>query len=481
MKKQIGKLQGGNNFMIRTVFDNGTLVWSGDEIATLVAAMPDAFKFDSRINAFRSRGCDYAVILQKIHSMQLDLHDEACAFAPINDLVLQETLIPRPHQQTAFDAWRQSSYRAVAALPTGSGKTILAVMAIARLKRPTLILVPTIDLMVQWANVLKRFFNVPIGMWGGGSNETHDITVSTYNSAILKMEFYGNRFAFLIADECHHLPGPANQLAAQWSIAPYRLGLSATPESDPERDELLKDLMGGVCCLIQIDELSQGVLSDYIVETIPLELTALERAEYMENRKIYIDFLHQHHLVMNSIRAWRSFIMQAARSGQAGRKAFEAYLKQKNIARNGEEKYRMVWKLIRKHAGERIIIFTADNAAAYELGRRYYLPVLTHHTKSAERKSMLENFRTGDCPVLVSSKVLNEGVDVPEANIGIIVSGGASVREHVQRLGRILRARPGKQAVLYELVNASTSEINVSNRRREHRAYSSKVGGGSLC
>ena len=136
-----------------------------------------------------------------------------------------------------------------------------------------------------------------------------------------------------------------------------------------------------------------------------------------------------------------------------------------------------VWDLLRRHAGERIIIFTADNAAAYELGRRYLLPVLTHHTKSAERKQMLENFRTGDCPVLVSSKVLNEGVDVPEANIGIIVSGGSSVREHVQRLGRILRARPGKKAVLYELVNSATSELGVLNRRREHRAYTAKLGG----
>ena len=94
---------------------------------------------------------------------------------------------------------------------------------------------------------------------------------------------------------------------------------------------------------------------------------------------------------------------------------------------------------------------------------------------------MLENFRSGACPVLVSSRVLNEGVDVPEANIGIIVSGGSGVREHVQRLGRILRARPGKKAVLYELVNSATSELNVLARRREHRAYSSKLYGGGLC
>ena len=318
-------------------------------------------------------------------------------------------------------------------------------------------------------------------MWGGGSSETCNITVSTYNSAVLKMEFYGNRFAFLIADECHHLPGPANQLAAQWSIAPYRLGLSATPESDAGRDAVMEDLMGKVCCRVQIDELSQGVLSDYDVETVELSLTPEEESEYIASRKIYTDFLHQHRLVMNSVKSWRNFIMEAARSGQAGRKAFEAYLRQKSIARGGEEKFNMVWVLLKRHAGERIIIFTADNASAYELGRRYYLPVLTHHTKSAERRGMLENFRSGVCPVLVSSKVLNEGVDVPEANIGIIVSGGAGVREHVQRLGRILRAKPGKKAILYELVNSSTSEQNVLVRRREHRAYSTKIQGGRIC
>ena len=463
--------------MIKLTFDNGTLLCSGEEVPALVALKPQLFKFDERINGFRSRACDYAGVVSLARGMEFDLDDQAALFAPVNNLTLQQQLIPRPHQQTAFDAWRAAGYRGVTALPTGSGKTILAVMAIARLKRPALVLVPTIDLLAQWAGVLEKFFNVPIGMWGGGSNTTCDITVSTYNSAVLKMEFLGNRFALLIADECHHLPGPVNQQAAQWSIAPYRLGLSATPESDAERDAVLEDLMGKVCCRVQIDELAEGILADYEVQTVPLSLTADEQAKYLFYRKIYTDFLHQHHVVMNSVRAWRNFIMEIVRSGSAGRKAFEAYLIQKNLARGGESKLNAVWKLLRRHAGERIIIFTADNATAYTLGRRYFLPVLTHHTKSAERKNMLENFRTGACMVLVSSKVLNEGVDVPEANIGIIVSGGASVREHVQRLGRILRAKPGKKAILYELVNSGTSEQNVSQRRREHQAYSSKVSG----
>ena len=105
------------------------------------------------------------------------------------------------------------------------------------------------------------------------------------------------------------------------------------------------------------------------------------------------------------------------------------------------------------------------------MGETFCLPVITHRTKAAERKEFLEKFRSGEYPVLLTSKVLNEGVDVPEASIGIVVSGSGSTREHVQRLGRILRAKEGKQAVLYELISDGTSEMSVSFRRRQHRAY----------
>ena len=83
----------------------------------------------------------------------------------------------------------------------------------------------------------------------------------------------------------------------------------------------------------------------------------------------------------------------------------------------------------------------------------------------------MSDFRSGVLPILVTSKVLNEGVDVPEANVAIVVSGSGSVREHVQRLGRVLRAREGKSAVLYELVTADSSDEGRSARRREHSAY----------
>ena len=128
---------------------------------------------------------------------------------------------------------------------------------------------------------------------------------------------------------------------------------------------------------------------------------------------------------------------------------------------------RVLWKILSGNPDERIIVFTADNATAYDIGRTFFLPVMTHLTKSAERKELLDGFRSGVCRIIVTSQVLNEGVDVPEASIGVVISGTASAREHVQRLGRILRPAPGKaRAVLYELVSAGTSEESVSSRRR---------------
>ena len=99
------------------------------------------------------------------------------------------------------------------------------------------------------------------------------------------------------------------------------------------------------------------------------------------------------------------------------------------------------------------------------------LPAITHQTKVKERSRILAAFNAGELTAVVTSKVLNEGVDVPDANVAIVISGSGSVREHVQRLGRILRKQDGKRAILYEIVSAETSETFTSERRRDHVAY----------
>jgi superfamily II DNA or RNA helicase len=108
---------------------------------------------------------------------------------------------------------------------------------------------------------------------------------------------------------------------------------------------------------------------------------------------------------------------------------------------------------------------------AYEVSKKFLVPVITHQTKVKERSAILAGIADGTYSAVVTSKVLNEGVDVPDANVAIVLSGSGSVREHVQRLGRVLRKKGDKRAILYELVTEGTGETFTSERRREHVAY----------
>ena len=162
--------------------------------------------------------------------------------------------------------------------------------------------------------------------------------------------------------------------------------------------------------------------------------------------------------------------MRASRT-PAGLAALAAYRRQRELALAARGKLDYVELLLSRHRRDHTLIFTQDNATAYAVSRRFLVPVITHQTKVRERSEILERFSRGEYGVVATSKVLNEGVDVPDANVAIVISGSGSVREHVQRLGRVLRRREGKQAVLYELVSAGTGEAGTSDRRRAHSAY----------
>jgi superfamily II DNA or RNA helicase len=125
--------------------------------------------------------------------------------------------------------------------------------------------------------------------------------------------------------------------------------------------------------------------------------------------------------------------------------------------------------LLREYATEQILIFTEQNAVVYDIASRHLVPAITHETSAAERKHILDGFQMGRYQVIVTSKVLNEGVDVPEAKVAIVLSGTSGAREYVQRLGRVLRKVENRQAVLFEVVARKTIEESKAQRRRVQR------------
>ncbi len=448
-------------------FDKGTLTLQN--VPEALQTQLVHIRWDERTLTFRAPAYHYRHIVSQLRAHDIPYQDTARQFT-VESFTNQKDVTPYPYQTEAIDAWHANGKRGVISLPTGAGKTLIAIMLIADTQRPTLVHVPTLDLMHQWYDVLTEHFNQKVGLYGGGYHELEPLTVTTYQSAVMHTPYYGNRFGFAIFDECHHLPGEQYQYAALSSIAPFRLGLTATPERVDGKETRLYSLVGERCYEAKVQDLSGKTLSPYRVVTIAVEMEDTERVRYEEARSIYLNFLKQEKINMGSPRGWQTFLWKTSRS-EAGRAAFKAYLTQKRLSFASTTKQEWVWKLIQRHRGDRILIFTQDNDTAYQLGTRFFLPVLTHQTKLKERNAFLNNFRDGTYSILVTSKVLNEGVDVPEANVAIIVSGSGSVREHVQRLGRILRKREGKQAVLYELISKQTGEHFVNKRRRQHHAY----------
>ncbi len=424
--------------------------------------------WDDRIEKFRVPAIYYRVLIETLQDNNLNFVDNAKDFFPL-DLTPSFEREPYPHQTEALEAWKLSGRKGVVVLPTAAGKTYLAQLAMIATPRTTLIIVPTLDLMHQWyAQMCAAFPDIEVGLLGGGSRDRSPILIATYNSAAIHAETIGNRYALQVFDECHHLPTDFFRVIAEYAISPYRLGLTATPERADGSHRDLDSLIGEVVYRKGVKELAGGTLADHKVVEIKVKLSPTERKNYEQSMQIRNDFLRKSNISLGSLNGWQIFVKASARS-PAGRRAMLAHRQAKEIAAGTEGKIRVLAELVCEHHQDSLLIFTNDNATVYRISQEFLIPAITHQTPVKERHDILTRFREGIYKSLVTSHVLNEGVDVPEVKVAIIISGTSSAREYVQRLGRILRKGKGKNklATLYEIVAEDTSEERTSQRRKE--------------
>jgi superfamily II DNA or RNA helicase len=450
---------------VRLFFDAGTLVLEGVGPDDL----PESFVWDARIARARGPASCYHKVVLDLHRSGQPFEDNARAYAPLNRPHRGQR-VPREYQTEAVAAWVANGRRGTVLLPTGAGKSFVAELCVARADRSALVIAPTLDLVGQWYDGLVRAFGEPIGLLGGGHHEVEAITVSTYDSALIHCDRLGARFGLVVFDEVHHLPSFAYSHIADALIAPFRLGLTATLERPDGQHARLNHLVGPVVYERQITELAGEFLAPYRTEVIRVELSPEERDAYEDAEANWRGFVQEQRIRLGAADGWGRFLQACARSTR-GREALLAWQTTRRLVQSADAKIRLLAELLRRHAGARTLVFTNDNDTAYTISRRLLLPTLTHQTDLKERRALLSGFSDGTTPVLVTSKVLNEGVDVPEAEVAIVLSGSATVREHVQRLGRILRPRDGKQATLYELVVADSRDERTSAKRRDHDAY----------
>lgn len=468
-------------YMARTpqlTFDRGTLLLHPPPRGK---AWIDFATWDDRIERFRIPACQYRPLVEALRTAQVPFTDQVPQFQTLS-LKAHAAYPPYAHQQGALDAWIAARWRGVVVLPTAAGKTYLAHLAMQATPRSTLITVPTLDLMHQWyEQLLKTFPGADVGLLGGGSRDRTPILVATYDSAAIHAETLGNQYGLLICDECHHLPSDFNRVIAEYSIAPYRLGLTATPDRTDGRHADLDQLLGPIVYQKQPQDLAGTTLAPYQIVQIKVSLSEAEQQQYQTLIQQRNEFLQTANIWLGSLAGWQQFVRASAQS-QAGRRAMLAHRASKAIALGTEGKLRVLSELLAQHYPDRCLIFTADNATVYRISQDFLIPAITHQTAVKERHGILARFRRGEYPTLVVSQVLNEGVDVPDARVAIMLSGTGSTREFIQRLGRILRKGTGeKQAILYEVIAEETTEEGIARRRKTAPPHSQSPGhGGQL-
>ena len=442
--------------MSRLWFDKGTLLLKG-EVGTPYG------KWDPRSGCYRLKASHYKDALEYFKESRIRYEDDVPNPPPLEQLKSNVEL--RAYQNKALDNWRRAGNRGVLVLPTAAGKTFIALKAIDLLRTQTLIIVPTLDLIDQWRKRVRECLGVEAGVVGGGENIVRMVTVSTYDSAYSQAAQLGNKFMFLVFDEVHHLASPGYMQIGEMYIAPYRMGLTATYERSDQRHALLPLIVGDPVYSIDIEELAGKHLSPYTYEKVSVELTPEEQQTYEAEMSVFKNYLHQRRIVLKSAADFQRFIMTTGRDPHA-REALLARNRALRVAVNSEAKLNLLAQRLEAYKYEKILIFTLYNDLVYTISRRFLIPAVTYQTPREERREILANFGNGKYKVIVTSQVLDEGMDVPDASVGLILGGTGSTREIVQRLGRLLRKKEGKTAKLVEIISKETVEVGISRRRR---------------
>jgi len=447
--------------VVRLRYDEGTIRIDGAEAAALEGL--SFVSYDERSESYRAPAFRYAVLRETCLDRGLPLEEGVLDAPAVEDLGTLYEL--RDYQGDALAAWHDAGDRGVVELPTGSGKTVIAIRGMTDLDAATLVVVPTIDLLEQWQRELETELDPPVGRLGGGEQHVEAVTVATYDSAYLRADELGDRFTFLVFDEVHHLGGAGYRDVARLFAAPARLGLTATFERPDGAHEAVETLVGPVVHRLDADDLAGDHLADYDIKRLEVELTDAERERYETFQGTFVEYLRESGLQLRSGSDYQELVKRSGSDPRA-RDALLAKQRAREVMMNADRKLSTLADLLDRHRDDRVIVFTAHTDLVYDISERFLVPPITNETGAAERRAILGRFRDGEYSRVVAANVLDEGVDVPAANVAVVLSGSGSQREFTQRLGRILRPGEGKRAILYELVTAETAEERVARRRR---------------
>jgi len=404
-------------------------------------------------------GYRYRDVVEYCHENSIPVEDKAARFFSFPEFTYQEQFDPFDFQKEAVEAWEKANRRGLIVLPTGAGKSLTTRLLIASLaasdsRSSVLIVVPTRSLMYQWYSQLKQAFGLSIGLIGDDMFDLQPVTVTTYASARIHMYAIGNRWKLVVFDEVHgKLSGDRSSAAAKFCMAPYRLGLTATPSSETE--SVLGDLIGDIVYLKSTDELiERDVLSVFQTRRVQLKASEEEIAEFNRIRKP-VQYLWEKAKGSGRVRDSAWLVRERRVNPDEAALAQRAMLRAIRYWQTVSSRLQRLEEILQKHRGDRILIFTESRQNVYEISRRFLIPAVTADIESDERGVYLRAFAEGECRALVTSRALEEGIDLPDANVAVLLSGRKrrtkETIRYIQRRGRVLRKRKGKKALVYEI------------------------------
>jgi len=362
------------------------------------------------------------------------------------DIGLKGTFSVRDYQEDSVNSFLGKDLKpgyGNIVLPCGSGKTIVGLVALSRLKTCTLILCPSVASAHQWINELKGKTTLSpslIGEFTGERKDIRPVTVATYQSLtyrdrdsgdMLNMElFRSQNWGFVIYDEVHMLPAPVFKVTSNLQSL-YRLGLTATLIREDGREDEVFSLVGPKRYDTPWTTLERrGFIATAICHEIRIPLPPEEEMEYAISKK---SAKHR-------------------------------------IAAENPNKIEVVKKLLKKHGGEHILIIGQYIDQLKEIKSELGFPLITGQMSNSRRDKLYDDFRKGLEPTLIVSKVANYSIDLPDASVLIEVSGTfGSRQEEAQRLGRILRPKD-RNSHFYALVSKYTSEEDFAMNRQQFLA-----------
>ena len=360
------------------------------------------------------------------------------------DMNLKSTFSARDYQETAVNSFLGSGERGTGfgtiVLPCGSGKTIVGLLTMARLKTRTLILCPNVQSVHQWMREIAEKTDIPkdmVGEYSGDSKEIKPITVSTYQILTYRKpgcEDYlhfsllrDGKWGFIIYDEVHMLPAPVFRITAELQSI-YRLGLTATLIREDGREDEVFSLVGPKRFDTPWSELAErGYIAQAYCHEIRVALDEDDEIKY----------------------------------------ALASKREKYRIASVNKRKLNIIEDLVKKHSDDSILIIGQYIEQLEEIKKRFSWPIVTGKTSNKVRDEIYQKFRQREIRVLIVSKVANFAIDLPDCSVAIQVSGTfGSRQEEAQRLGRILRPKE-KSSHFYTIITEYSEEEEFAMNRQK--------------